>query len=163
MPSVAPGWYGGEAACAANKGGCPDYATEAMRAGAARHLSRPGVGEVLRPELPDIPGLRPGVDPSAHQRFGPAGDRPAASGGRLARVDVTFRAPDAAADNGFTFCLVNPSGKVVDTASAKSAGPANLYALHPVAGLWQIDVVLNLTESGKQFTETVSGSLKDPS
>jgi hypothetical protein len=77
-------------------------------------------------------------------------------------IDVTFRAPDASADNGFTFYLVNPSGKVVDTASTKSAATADLYALHPVAGFWQIDVVLNLTESGKQFTETVAGSLKDP-
>jgi hypothetical protein len=28
---VAPGWYGGEAACADNSGGCPDYPTESMR------------------------------------------------------------------------------------------------------------------------------------
>jgi hypothetical protein len=28
---VAPGWYGGEAACAPDSGGCPDYPTESMR------------------------------------------------------------------------------------------------------------------------------------
>jgi hypothetical protein len=80
-------------------------------------------------------------------------------------LNVAFRAPDASADNGFTFYLVNPSGTLVDTAiTPTTAGgdTADLYALHPTAGLWQIDVVLNLTVSGKEFTETVSGNASDP-
>jgi hypothetical protein len=78
-------------------------------------------------------------------------------------LEATFRAPDAATDNGFTYYLVNPSGKLVNTAHAKSAATADLYTLHPVAGLWQIDVVLDMTVSGKEFTQTVYGNLKDPS
>ena len=78
-------------------------------------------------------------------------------------LNVTFRAPAASADNKFTFFLVNPSGNRADTATIRSsAATGGLYALHPVPGLWQIDVVLDLTESGKAFTETVSGNLKDP-
>jgi hypothetical protein len=80
-------------------------------------------------------------------------------------LNVAFRAPDASADNGFTFYLVNPSGTLVDTAiTPTTAGgdTADLYALHPTAGLWQIDVVLNLTVSGKEFTETVNGNASDP-
>jgi hypothetical protein len=83
-------------------------------------------------------------------------------------LDVKLRAPDASADNGYTFYLVNPSGNLVDTATipatsnGTSGGTASLYTLHPVAGLWQVDVVLDLTESGKEFTEPVYGSLADP-
>jgi hypothetical protein len=83
-------------------------------------------------------------------------------------LDITFRAPDAAADNGFTFYLVNPSGKVVTTDTAPKTvngtvvKTAQLYTTHPVPGVWQIDVVLNLTESGEYFNETVYGSLRDP-
>jgi hypothetical protein len=77
-------------------------------------------------------------------------------------LDVGFRAPDAAADNGFSFYLVNPSGQTVTTASAASSKTARLYTAHPAAGAWQIDVVLNLTESGEHFTEPVYGNLRDP-
>jgi hypothetical protein len=83
-------------------------------------------------------------------------------------LSVEFRAPAASADNQFTFYLVNPSGNLVDTATTpatvngKTVNTADLYTLHPVPGLWQIDVVLDLTESGKEFTETVYGSLTDP-
>ena len=76
-------------------------------------------------------------------------------------LEATFRAPDAAADNGFTYYLVNPSGKLVNTAHAKSAATADLYTLHPVAGLWQIDVVLDMTVSGKEFTQTVNGTVTE--
>jgi hypothetical protein len=83
-------------------------------------------------------------------------------------LSVKFRTPDAAADNGFTFYLVNPSGQLVATATTptkvngETVGTADLYTLHPVPGPWQIDVVLDLTLSGKEFTQTVYGSLTDP-
>jgi hypothetical protein len=83
-------------------------------------------------------------------------------------LDVTFHAADASRDNKFTFYLVNPSGTLVaadstpETADGRSAGTASLYTLHPVPGPWQIDVVLDLTVSGKEFTQTVNGSLADP-
>jgi hypothetical protein len=82
-------------------------------------------------------------------------------------LNVTLHAPDASADNGFTFYLVNPSGNVVSTATAPTTASgkpaaADLYALHPAAGAWQIDVVLDLTVSGKEFTQTVNGNLTDP-
>jgi hypothetical protein len=83
-------------------------------------------------------------------------------------LSVKFHTPDASADNKFTFYLVNPSGKLVatgttgKTASGKPVTTADLYTLHPVPGPWQIDVVLDLTLSGKEFTQTVYGSLADP-
>ena len=63
---------------------------------------------------------------------------------------------------------MNPSGKLVATgttpkkAGGKPVATAGLYTLHPVPGAWQIDVVLDLTVSGKEFTQTVYGSLTDP-
>jgi Subtilase family len=82
-------------------------------------------------------------------------------------LSVKLHAPGASADNGFTFYLVNPSGNVVSTATAPTTAggkpaAADLYALHPGAGAWQIDVVLDLTVSGKEFTQTVNGNLTDP-
>jgi hypothetical protein len=83
-------------------------------------------------------------------------------------LTVKFKTPDASADNGFTFYLVNPSGKLVatgttpKTVNGKPVTTADLYTLHPVPGPWQIDVVLDLTLSGKEFTQTVYGSLADP-
>jgi hypothetical protein len=83
-------------------------------------------------------------------------------------LNVKLHTADASADNGFTFYLVNPSGNVVSTGTApttaggKPVATAGLYALHPAPGAWQVDVVLDLTVSGKEFTQTVSGSLTDP-
>ncbi|HEY2579328.1 MAG TPA: S8 family serine peptidase [Streptosporangiaceae bacterium] len=83
-------------------------------------------------------------------------------------LNVKLHTADASRDNTFTFILVNPSGTVAATATTpkkgngKSAATADLYTLHPVPGSWQIDVVLDLTVSGKEFTQTVDGSLTDP-
>ena len=83
-------------------------------------------------------------------------------------LSVKLGSPDASADNGYTFYLVNPSGDLVETGTTpttvngKPVTTADLYTLDPVPGPWQIDVVLNLTVSGKEFTQTVSGSLTDP-
>lgn len=83
-------------------------------------------------------------------------------------IDVKFHTKDASRDNKYTFFLVNPSGKVVTTdkmptkATGKPAGTADLYTAHPVPETWQIDVVLDLTTSGKEFTQTVYGNLTDP-
>ena len=80
-------------------------------------------------------------------------------------LDVTFSTADASTDNGYTFELVNPSGAVVATDSTpKTVGgqqvaTAELDTASPVAGTWQIDVVLNLTTSGKEFTQTVLGDV----
>jgi hypothetical protein len=85
-----------------------------------------------------------------------------------ADLGVTFRTADASPDNKFTFYLVNPSGTVVSTdSSPKTAGgvptgTARLSTADPEAGIWQIDVVLNLTVSGKEFTQTVYGNVQDP-
>jgi len=66
------------------------------------------------------------------------------------------------ANDEFSFYLVNPGGQTVTTASAASSKTARLYTAHPAAGAWRIDVVLNLTESGKHFSEPVYGTLRDP-
>ncbi len=83
-------------------------------------------------------------------------------------INVTFHTADASPDNRFTFYLVNPSGAVVATDSTPktingtSVATASLYTIRPVPGIWQIDVVLALTTSGKEFRQTVYGNLTDP-
>ena len=81
-------------------------------------------------------------------------------------IDVHFSTPDASADNPFTYWLLNPAGQVVQRVSAPVAGPdgtpvndVTLVAANPAAGRWEIDVELNLTTSGKEFTQTVAGSV----
>jgi hypothetical protein len=80
-------------------------------------------------------------------------------------IDVNFHTPDASADNKFTYFLLDPTNKVVAQASAPTtvAGvPVNnvtLVAPNPAAGRWEIDVELNLTTSGKEFTQVVNGTV----
>jgi Subtilase family len=82
-------------------------------------------------------------------------------------LDVSLHATDASADNVFTYYLVNPSGTVVSTASTpqtvngQAVGDAELSTTDPVAGQWQIYVVLDLTVSGNEFTQTVYGDVSD--
>ena len=54
------------------------------------------------------------------------------------------------------------TGRTPKAVNGKSVATADLYTLHPVPGTWQIDVVLDLTVSGKEFTQTVYGSLANP-
>jgi subtilase family protein len=80
-------------------------------------------------------------------------------------LDVSFHVADASADNVFRYYLVSPSGTVVATASTpqtvsgQPSGDAELTTTDPAAGLWQIDVVLRLTVSGDEFTQTVNGDV----
>jgi Subtilase family len=83
-------------------------------------------------------------------------------------LNVSFHTADASPDDKFTFYLLNPSGQFIATAATpktvngKPIATASLYTLHPVPGLWQIEVLLDLTVSGKEFTQTVYGNLADP-
>lgn len=80
-------------------------------------------------------------------------------------LDVAFHTADASANNPYTFYLLNPSGTVVATGATPttvdgtSVATADLHTTAPAAGVWEIDVVLNLTVSGKEFTQTVYGDL----
>jgi hypothetical protein len=82
-------------------------------------------------------------------------------------LDVSLHASDDSADNVFNYYLVNPSGAVVATATTPqtvngvATGDAELSTTSPVAGLWQIDVVLKLTVSGNEFSQSVSGVVTD--
>jgi Subtilase family len=82
-------------------------------------------------------------------------------------LDVSLHATDASADNVFTYYLVNPSGTVVATATTpqtvngQAVGDAELAAANPTAGQWQIYVVLDLTVSGNEFSQTVYGNVTD--
>jgi hypothetical protein len=76
-------------------------------------------------------------------------------------LDVSFHTPDASPDNKFTYFLIDPTGKVatrVGTPTATGSGDVTLSAPTPAAGRWEIDVELNLTTSGKEFTQTVTGT-----
>jgi hypothetical protein len=87
--------------------------------------------------------------------------------GRTALV-ATFRTADTSPDNKYIFYLVSPAGTVAatgttpTTAGGLPSGTAQLSVTDPAAGTWQIDVELELTVSGKEFTQTVYGSLQDP-
>jgi hypothetical protein len=81
-------------------------------------------------------------------------------------LSATFRTADTSPDNKYTFYLVDPGGTVVATAGTPSTsgtpGTAQVSAASPVAGTWTIDVELNLTVSGKEFTQTVDADVQDP-
>jgi hypothetical protein len=78
-------------------------------------------------------------------------------------MDVDFHTADASPDNPFTFYLIDPSGAVVTTdttpktVDGKPVATAVLSTTDPAPGTWEIDVMLNLTVSGKEFTQTVHG------
>ena len=85
-------------------------------------------------------------------------------------LDVRFHTPDASADNGFTYYLIDPDGRVVTTdatptttvqgiGSDQPLADASLVTVNPKAGRWEIDVMLKLTTSGKEFTQTVHGTV----
>lgn len=80
-------------------------------------------------------------------------------------LSVNFTTPDASADNKFTFFLIDPTGTVAARASAPTTDGAGnpvvdstLTVANPMAGRWEIDVELNLTVSGKEFTQVVAGT-----
>jgi len=84
------------------------------------------------------------------------------------QLTVTFQTADVSPDNKISYYLVNPSGAVAATASTPNTatgqppGTATLTVSGPVAGTWEIDVLLGLTVSGKEFTQTVYATVSDP-
>jgi hypothetical protein len=78
-------------------------------------------------------------------------------------LDIDFHTADASPDNNYTFFLIDPSGAVATmdttpkTVEGQSVATAQLSAIDPAPGTWEIDVMLNLTVSGKEFTQTVYG------
>ena len=85
-------------------------------------------------------------------------------------LDVHFHTPDASADNGYTYYLIDPDGRVVTTdatptttvqgiGSTTPLADASLVTVNPKPGRWEIDVMLKLTTSGKEFTQTVHGTV----
>jgi hypothetical protein len=89
-------------------------------------------------------------------------------------LDVSFNAPDHAADDPVYYYLLSPadltnpdvmSGKVEVTAtdatptSGNPTGNASLIAPDPQPGLWEIDVMQGATTDGTRFSQTVTGDL----
>ncbi|MCL2586393.1 MAG: hypothetical protein FWE35_28520, partial [Streptosporangiales bacterium] len=75
-------------------------------------------------------------------------------------LTASFSTADTSADNVISYYLVSPDGTVAATASTPDAdgtspGAVTLTAPNPVSGTWEIDVVLGLTVSGKEFTQPV--------
>ncbi len=91
-------------------------------------------------------------------------------------ISVNLTTPDASADNKFTYFLVSPALTDPSNTVRTCTPPAcvtvtepqtvngvltnngTLTVNNPPPGLWQVDVELTLNESGKQFTQVVSGS-----
>jgi hypothetical protein len=78
------------------------------------------------------------------------------SAGR-AGLTVNLSTADVSPDNGFTAYLVRPSDGLLQTSAAFVNGAATLHVDNPGAGLWEIDIKLNLTTSGKEFQQVVNG------
>lgn len=74
-------------------------------------------------------------------------------------LTVNLNTADTSADNGFTAYLVRPSDGLLQTSAAFVNGAATLHVDNPGPGLWEIDVKLNLTTSGKEFHQVVSGTV----
>jgi hypothetical protein len=79
------------------------------------------------------------------------------------QLTASFSIADTSADNVISYYLVGPDGTVAATGSTPntsgtSPGTVTLTAANPAAGTWEIDVVLGLTVSGKEFTQTVHGT-----
>ncbi|HEY2654828.1 MAG TPA: hypothetical protein VGI55_03505 [Solirubrobacteraceae bacterium] len=80
-------------------------------------------------------------------------------------LNVSFHTADFSPNNVYQYELVNPAGTVVATTSTPqtvngvATGDAELTTASPVAGTWQIDVILRLTVSGNEFTQTVDGNV----
>jgi Subtilase family len=87
-------------------------------------------------------------------------------------IDVTFHAPDHAADDEVHYYLLSPtdldpavteSGNIEATAfdttptPANPTGNASLIAADPEPGLWEIDVMQDATTDGTEFAQTVTG------
>jgi hypothetical protein len=85
------------------------------------------------------------------------------------QLSVTLQAADVSANNKITYYLVAPDGTVAargstpNTTAGQPADTVTLTTASPVAGTWEIDVELGLTMSGKEFIETVNGTVSDTS
>jgi Subtilase family len=89
-------------------------------------------------------------------------------------LDVSFRAPDHAADDPVYYYLFSPADlaspgpekfqrpvTAVDTTPTPDnpTGNASLIAPDPQPGLWEIDVMQGPTTNGTRFSQTVTGTL----
>jgi Subtilase family len=89
-------------------------------------------------------------------------------------LDVSFKAPDHAADDPVYYYLFSPANlssvgpekfKFADTATdgtptaGNPTGNASLIAADPQSGMWEIDVMQGATTNGARFSQTVTGDL----
>ena len=85
-------------------------------------------------------------------------------------MSVSFNTPDASADNPYTYELFSPTGQEVvadatptttlqGIGSTTPTAKANLSVANPAAGRWEIVIVLNLTTSGKEFSQVINGNV----
>jgi hypothetical protein len=81
-------------------------------------------------------------------------------------LGVTVRTPDTSTDNPMRLFLVNPLGArvtqtslTVQTINGTPMLAATFHVANPIAGMWEIDTELNLTTSGKEFTQTIVGDV----
>jgi hypothetical protein len=74
-------------------------------------------------------------------------------------LTVNLQTADTAPDNGYTAYLVHPGDGPLVTSAPFTNGAATLSVPNPDAGLWEIDIKLNLTMSGNEFQQVVTGSV----
>jgi hypothetical protein len=88
----------------------------------------------------------------------------------LKDLRIQFSVPDTSADNIVDFFAVEPDGldgyydRAASTTPSSSeakprVGHAAITVADPTPGLWTIQAMIDLTESGMEFTQTVTGSV----
>jgi hypothetical protein len=76
------------------------------------------------------------------------------------RTDLTVNLQTAeVSPDGFTAYRVRPSDGLLQTSAAIVNGAATLQVPNPGPGLWEIDVKLNLTTSGREFHQVENGQV----
>ena len=108
---------------------------------------------------------------SVARDFGPLQSRRAHRAGRReGHSGVTFSTPDASADNIIDYFLIEPDGlddyfdRSPDTTpqgpgSSVPTGYGVIDVADPAPGTWITQAMVDLTESGKEFTQTVTGTI----
>lgn len=77
-------------------------------------------------------------------------------------LTVNFQTADVSPDNGFTAYLVRPTDGLLQTSAPLVNGAATLTVPNPSPGLWEIDIRLNLTTSGKEFQQVMNAAIVPP-
>jgi hypothetical protein len=107
---------------------------------------------------------------SVARDFGPLQSRELVVPAGLKDLRVTFSTPDASPNDIIDYFLVEPNGldgyydrtpstTAQGPGSSAASGRASIVVSDPTPGIWLIQAMIDLTTSGKEFTQTVVGNV----